>query len=696
MESNHLTTRTYTAHTCELIVSTQSERQLGSGSGQSSRPVDFTLHLDRSELGELDRVTIQGQPPQLEYLHQIVSKYIVELVAKFPLPTTTPQLPSLSDRSPQDPQSSSDLSSARSGIIKNLPGLRQPPSPPTNPISQPSFDAKPSISKLLGRGQVPQDRNLEPHDSSDLSTAALPYLIGGGDRDLDHQFHLGTLSKPTGGEVLTLSAIQLFDLAAVLDEYATEHIANRPNILSRASIPSTTANPRSGLPNLPNIPAESATSQVYYRTRRSRSSFRSGIPWAIAAAILVGVPLLLLDPHSNPLKDAASKLKMPDLSGIKKAATPNATGKKETTTTSTSPNSTAALPTPWQTQSVQPPQTITKPTSPSGTTTPDPSKIGTATLPESISGKSGGDVPTPTTSIAPNPLATTPVPADLNKSSFGSGSPTTTATANNSSPKPTGVTAAPGNRATPLPSTTSSQKKIAIGQLPIDGDNSGKMSVSKQPISIPPSAVAPSVANPAGTSNVPFDLPSMGSPQPSNSTTTTPKKSKPTASKVKPTPGVSNPGNSNNTGASPSPKFEPVTPIVKNPNLIDPNQSNNESSEPQPPQVVPNQPLQSNSGADIDAANNPSLEETKRYFQSKWKANPAQPNALQYVLQVTGKSGVVRSVSPQGEAATTYLQQTKLIKPGQKLVSPVAAGNSDRKIRVLLQPDGGVDTFIEP
>jgi hypothetical protein len=63
-------------------------------------------------------------------------------------------------------------------------------------------------------------------------------------------------------------------------------------------------------------------------------------------------------------------------------------------------------------------------------------------------------------------------------------------------------------------------------------------------------------------------------------------------------------------------------------------------------------------------------------------------------LQVNGKNGVVRAIAPQGEAATTYLQQTKFIKPGQKLLSPAAGG--EQKIRVLLQPDGSVDTFIEP
>ncbi len=704
MESNHLTTRTYTAHTCELLVSRQAAKPPANSPQQSAHPVDFTLHLDRSELGESDRVTLQGQPRQLDYLHQIVSNYIAELVANFPLPSPhPPQPPSPATGSPQidpvePPQAASppDRPSARSGIIKNLPGLRSSlPQfvPPSQPDPQPSSELKPSISSLLGHGQT-----------SPGAHATLPHLIAAGDRHLEHHFHLGTLSNSSDSAVLTLSAIQLFDLAAVLDEYAADPSLIRSNSLGRDNIPFSNDREdrpdtsRSGLPNVPNRPIDASPSEVYYRTRRSRPSFMSGLPWAIAAAVLVGVPFLLLDPNANPLKDAFSKLKMPD-AGIKKAATTTGKNQKETTTSNSSDATTAPLPTPWQSQAVTPPPTAVKPTSPSGTAQA-PSKIGTASLP----GSTSSNLPTTTlpgtkeSSIAPNPLATSQVPADLNNSSVsGNGLPTTNSTtksANNSttkSAKPTGVAVPSAS-----PSATAERKKIVVGQLPVDGDNSGKMSVSKQPIAIPPT----SVTNPAGNTTVPFDFPT-GTPQSSNSDTPTPTKPNKTAIKVKPTPTVnttnSQPANSNGNGVNSSPKVDPITPVVKNPNLIDPNQNSNEGSgEPQTATVVPDRPLQSNSGADVDAANNPSLEETKRYFQGKWKANPAQPNALQYVLNISGKSGIVRSVSPQGEAATTYLQQTKLIKPGQKLVSPVAAGNSDRKIRVLLQPDGGVDTFIEP
>lgn len=169
--------------------------------------------------------------------------------------------------------------------------------------------------------------------------------------------------------------------------------------------------------------------------------------------------------------------------------------------------------------------------------------------------------------------------------------------------------------------------------------------------------------------------------------------------KVKPTTSASSkPQNRPSASASQQPAFEPFTPVPKNPNLIDPEQNNNpQGSEPQAQPIVPNQPLPSNSQSSNAAdPNNASLEETKRYFQGKWKADNSQPNSLQFVVQVSGKSGIVRSVEPQGEAATAYLQKSKSIAPGQKLISPAAVGSSDRKIRVLLQPDGSVDTFVEP
>ena len=99
MESDHLTTRTYTALTCKLIVSTTTNPSAGSHSSEVAamvhqrqnqsnpqNPSDFTLELDRSDCGDSEHITLQGNFSQLDLLQQVVSKYITELVAKFPFP----------------------------------------------------------------------------------------------------------------------------------------------------------------------------------------------------------------------------------------------------------------------------------------------------------------------------------------------------------------------------------------------------------------------------------------------------------------------------------------------------------------------------------------------------------------------------------------------------------------------------------
>jgi hypothetical protein len=710
MESHNLTTQTYTAPTCTLQVS----------KNQQHHPGDFTLQLDHPDRGELDRITLQGQHQQLDLLQQVVSNYITELVAKFPLPNSTNNPTSAPVQSQlietEDvaignhlyPSNESEL--PKSGLMNNLPGLRnglKQPASVSISTPQPARAEKSSIFRSLSFWTKHHNRN-KSHSGDQIKPNALatetsnlpqtPYLTGS-DRSLDHQLHLGTLATPAASGVLTLSAIQLFDLATVLDEYAKAAMTTSNKVASttvdgtnrssklgndRNKTIDPTAVPLSRLPNLPKIPAEPELNQVYYRTR-SRSSFMSAVPWAVAAAVAVGAPLLLLDPNPNPIKDATSKLKMPDLAGAKKSAT---------SPPGMQPGRTAGVPggvspTPWQAQPVQPPAN-NKPLGTGVQSPQNPSKIGIAPLPDSIIGKPGQNLPTPGTvkpgvvssilprsgaksGVAPNPLNTDGLPTDPKAIKNGAGLLT------DSPPKTIAKPAQGKNRPAP---------GAQAGQLPIESISPGKLSVSKQPIAIP--AIGNNLPSNQPKPFTPTEMGESVPKKPAQQKVKPAVASKPNPKAVKPT-GI---------GVTPQPSFEPFTPVIKNPNLINPNSeqpSNSpEGSEPQNPPIIPNQPLQSNAGKESNPADNPSLQEAKRYFQGKWKANATQPNSLQYVLQVSGKSGVVRSVSPQGEAATTYLQQTKFIKPGQKLISPTTGDSSDQKIRILLEPDGNVDTFVEP
>lgn len=775
MESTNSTTRTYTAPTCTLLVTTKAPPLPNLTQLRKTPAIDFTLHLDHPEQGESERVTLKGNPQQLDKLQQSVSQYVAELVAKFPLPVTdthnstpAPQPPAI-DRADIAASNRVDLNpgtqSTRSGLMQNLPGLRTGAAQPTpaktaDDVPSTSPLSTKNISKLLGRSysdSIGTSQSDEKHaDVSTTTPTIAPYLTAG-DRSLDHKLHLGNLATSSSGEVLTLSAIQLFDLSTTLDEYAAvanpkPAAASTPTAQTPAAEPAAKINtttyrkgigaatstsppapetfapvptPNSRIPNLPNLPTplNQSNSQVYdYANGDSRPAFLSVIPWAAAAALAVGVPLLLFGSKSNSLKELTASVKLPafkapDLDAAKKSVMSRLPGQEtdtsspETTTGATGAN----LPKPWEQQSIQPPQTQTSSTSPAvpGAQMPtNPDKIGIAPLPPTVvstaqqasqpqaaivsepakAGTNGKQLPAAIASmpaqdsmsgIAPNPLNTTSVPTI----------------------DPTQPTRP--NRNNPVTTLPVSPAKIATAPKVGKPTVNPKVSMGKKSTVIPPN-ISVSRANIGSVpAPVPFSPAEIAVVERINPTPFKPTvQKKATQPKIKPTAIATKPKAA--TVKPPSPFITPQPSSVEqiipapnsNPNIIGPLPStSSEGTEVQNQPIIPEPQIQSNVGrnpANPDPFDTPSLQEAKRYFQGKWQADPNQSNPLQYVVQVSGKSGIVRSINPQGEAATEYLKKTGVIKPGQKLVSPAAAGNSDQKIRVLLQPDGNVDAFVEP
>jgi Domain of unknown function (DUF4335) len=783
MESNHLTTRTYTALTCKLIVSTTGNSSAGShpdvglmpnqrqSQTHQQNPVDFTLELDRSDCGDSEHITLQGNSIQLNLLQQVVSKYITELVAKFPFPdlnnhSTSDSIPSatiVGEANGSKLYPNNNPQPTQSGLMNNLPGLRNisAQSMGASDIdAQTNSAATSGISKLFGgwnkssgkkskktkQKHMPlgadagvksgfgkrEVENLAAARAGNQQSPTTPYLTGN-ERSLDRQLHLGDLANSSSGDTITLSPIQLFDLSTVLDEYAAEEVVTKPErsvTLSQANIPGhsngrsidvdATTVSLSRLPNLPRIATGatgSQTSQVFNRTRtssRSRSSvsLMSVIPWAAAAAVAVGVPLLLLDPKPNPLKDATSKVKMPDMAGVKKTVTaamsPPIVDPEPTN---------ATTPKQWNEQPVEAPKTGLTPIVPT-TTNPNPastgiqsslpnntpintgiqptqanSQVGTAPLPSTLDGKPSAALPTTTripaqntrpgilstlprnaaqSGIAPNPLSDRRLPSEIS----GLGKPNRLL---RSAAKP-GLNPA-------MPSTPGGTTKTS------PAIESGTVSVSTQPILLPSDLPGIGIDSP-NASQLPV---SSATPKPNRAG------SKPTKQKANPAAAAkrakSNSGIPTGVGVVPQPLFEQGTPVPANPNFISPTpqQTGGENTDQSNLPIVPAQPFPANTSGNwpSESIDNPAIQATRSYFQSKWKPSSTQQNPLQYVVQVSGKSGLVRSVSPQGAEATTYLDRSKIIKAGQKLVSP-APGGTDQKIRVVLQPDGNVDSFMEP
>ena len=705
MESNNLTTRTYTAPSCNLIVDTKGKQLSQLNLRDRANIPKFILHLDHPDRGAAERVTLEGYFHQLDNLQRVTSKYIADLVAKFPLPTTneTPEPEQAAPASIVEPQEASvvdrlfpdpDEPISNSGLLRNLPGLRDrssQPAPANPPEIRPNPLSARGISKFLGRWHQDDRQSSTPRTSQPPTDPApinpafqSPYFVGG-ERPLDHQFHLGELSTTASGAAIVLSAIQLFDLATVLDEYAAERQSPAQKELKdldperdRQANLDRNATPLSRLPNLHQASANTTPQPIYHQNRRSRPAAIAALPWALAAATIVGAPLLFFNANpNNSLLESISKGKLPNFGGGKERVASKPSG-TQPDKSSTEP--TVDLPKPWQSQPVQPPKNNVKPADiakpvGSGIELPkDAGKIGITSLPQTIIGKGGAGV-------APNPLNLDPLASGVDSP------PTKTPTVPVATPKPKD----PDAKAKPPASKTPAKNAAVAKAKPTPPANTpGQISISKQPLSIPRDLPTGTSTSPLGQS---FPVPVPGAVERNNPGKIDPLDRK----KGKPAPnGANSIVNGQTPFLTPSNTIEPKS-VKLNPNLITtpaaaPNAAGNETPIPQ---VIPEQPLQSNAGRDDSFENSPSLQEAKRYFQGKWKATPTQPSPLQYVLEVSGKSGLVRSVNPQGEAATTYLKQTKLIKAGQKLVSPVA-GSSDQKIRVLLQPNGNVDTFVEP
>jgi hypothetical protein len=679
MALNNSNKHTYKAPTCVLNIESQDR------SSQQNRAdvVDFTLHLDDPDSSRSEHVTLQGSWQQLNSLQQVTSEYIAELVARFPLPT-------INDRSPKfnEPESPSTDRSTTSEHQLNPPDrdrehnleISTNESELEDQFSEESVSpaglfSLQSVSKLLGHGDdrpqgKPNFRQQPLKDPAISSNTPQPPTLIGGESSLDHKLHLGDLATPKSGAVLTISAIQLFDLATVLDRCCADEVnVNNPqqieaktpdrsiglspaNASVNASIDSEptesdiTTSSLSRLPNLPKLPAAEPEQDRGHRRRRSRSGgFKSAIPWAAAAAIAVGGTFLLLNKSSNPPKQSADKVTAPTTA---QSPNPTAVGSAGT---SSQPAPTAALPAPWQAQPVQPPQhnpTLPAPSPQQPQNQADSSKIGLAPLPPSILGIAS---PVPQTAVNQSKTrstATTSTPS-LSPKNTTLIPPTTTTRPGNSG-KPSVSQPLPILQDQPATPTI---RRSIVNQNPLQrqGNNPGRK-------------VNPNLINPEDRQE---NTPITGNNSQSNL----------------PTSG------SKENGITPLPKIDPRA-LPVNPNII---ASPTESSTPP---VIPQQPLPSNvDRVGPNAAENPSLQQATRYFQSKWKAAPNQVSSLQYVLEVNGKTGVVQNIDPQGEAATNYLKQSKMIKPGQKLVAPIANADN-QKIRVLLQPDGNVETLIEP
>lgn len=177
MLQSHSVLRRYTPPTCTLAIMAENS-PLSRWAGQPVvKNLHFQLSLDDPKLAEEKQITVKGDRPQLEALCEAVTAYVQNLLEQ---PTSSLTI------HPQAAESNSSLAL-----------MDAPIHPPT-----------PSALEAAETGVSLQSKGL-----------------------LQHELALGNLATEESGPTVSLSTLQLFDLANALDEYSTD-ILNLPALQS--------------------------------------------------------------------------------------------------------------------------------------------------------------------------------------------------------------------------------------------------------------------------------------------------------------------------------------------------------------------------------------------------------------------------------------------------------------------------------
>lgn len=89
----------------------------------------------------------------------------------------------------------------------------------------------------------------------------------------------------------------------------------------------------------------------------------------------------------------------------------------------------------------------------------------------------------------------------------------------------------------------------------------------------------------------------------------------------------------------------------------------------------------------------PQVAEVRNYFQQQWEPPSGLTQTLEYSL-VLEVDGTIQRIEPLGQAARNYVDRTGMPLIGERFVSPNKNGQTPT-IRVVLNPDGKVQTFLE-
>jgi hypothetical protein len=529
--------RRYTPPTCTLEIVAKSSPLSRWTRQPILKQLRFELHFDDPRQSETQRVTVRGDRIALEALCDTVNTYVHNFLLPSPhqeaLPLWKPSAATqdiFANESPQEPESLQTLAL---------------PSP----------------------------------GSSNRDVLALPTKIHLQPRGLvAHDLFLGSLATAETGAVVGLSAVQLFDLATALDEYATEMLA---------------------LPSL-----DGAAGQ------------RMPPAWARIAAgavLAVGVTTAIVKIIDQPYQQETASTQDPTLGETPAIEQLQPLPAAPIPIT---PIPSPTLPSPLATRPILPP--------PPAVTVPSPAP---------------GAIPPPVTQPPSRPLTILPNDsAALSSRQARSGTPALTIPAlprQQTAPSPGRIAALPQ----PAPNSSPLLKPAPIDSLAAPRAAAGSTESRSSP--------SPILSRPATT---PPSLPNLPPLQP------TP----PTELAQRATPSVTPSGISRTTAALAEPESTTANDAEEKPSLFD-----------TVPQVA----------------------EVRSYFQQRWEPPTGLTQSLEYSL-LLNRDGSIQRIIPRGKAAEDYIDRTDIPLIGEKFVSAVE-GERNPRIRLVLAPDGKVETFLE-
>jgi hypothetical protein len=609
--------RKYTPPTCTLEVKARESPLSRWVPLKVLKQLTFELYIDDPRHQQGKHVSLWGDGEELEMLQEAVSAYVQDLIEK-----SHNQL-ELALGQPASQSSSTQLLPEQKSN-HHLKAL--PPAEANLARLAPAEEAE--VEEISSRS------DLEPSQPR-LMLAASPYLKPRG--LLAHDLVLGPLETDESGPVISLSVLQLFDLATALDEYAADVMV---------------------MPSLSSAPL----------TVQNRPIWIYAAAGAVVAA--VGLTLALGQMFSRskqqPQTVVMSPTQQPALNEDAQIAGDSLPPSvSPTPLASPSPGSTPLLP-------PAPGATTISPNSPNSAVVPAPSNSASLPTAPGLGQPSLGNNPQISSSSLPfNPPTSPQIPTynsspNLPNSSFQQ--PSSRINTRSSFSIPSFNSNPPIKVVTPR-KPTSVAKKASRPSVRIATSPKPKTSVSRPPLRIvtppepdiaflPPQRVTPKASAP----------PSSIQLRPGRSTGTS------GLPQLSPSP---IPPTAFNPDPLPQTSLEPAPSIATNSGNLSPNADSSASSD--------------DKTRIFDSI--PQVAEARNYFQQRWKPPQGLTQSLQYSL-VINSDGSIERIIPLTEAAKLYIDRTNIPVPGGQFVSPLQ-GKSNAQIRVVLNADGKVETLLE-